>query len=941
MEFFRPFKTWWSELNPATLSGAIDVIVIEQEDGSLLSTPFHVRFGKLTLFRPQERVVNIKVNGKSVPLDMKVGKLGECYFAQPLDADLPDCQTDAADDEDEDDEEAQRVQAELEALTQSAVHNGTFSADSKGRAKKLTKKRRSLPSMQNGDDVINVLHSAPPVDTTAGSSRWTWESTSGESPRGRHTTPPEPLLQHIHEPSPHVRGLSSIRASSSQRHLLASENDARRSDSVPPSKSPKEKKSASTSDSPRLHEGIGPHMSLRPSRLDPFAVSMGSRRVRSSNTVCSSNPSEIREIMVQDSGLTRVRTASPEMPLHIHGHIDGIGERHKKKPGSTTRLRKKRHNQSEIRDASSDSSSDVPDLHDHEHNSTEDGHRQVRTRSPSGMFMLDRDDDEDEELARNADSEAEEDGDEEQEHKDGAHEHENGKGPKASDTADDDAGAARRARRAARKAALNIHNHSNNKGSQSPTIGLERQVMKGSNKTTQHAKVARLQQEQESLSSLTSNLSLPDLLMGGSGSDGALSGASTPTPRDVSDKMNVALSLCGLSASIDEEEMARRFQDKQVTFEMLCKRPQLLDDSDLVVRIQDRYLAWKVAAPAILSQLVFHQPLPSETLDMLVDKHHPKQRSWFFWSRPATSDSRSRPTDAEDSETSAAESLDASRDSDALQQSLNGTPTPSYHRSVYLTSEQLLLLGLEQGVNECEFSVASKFQGRASITCHVYLWRHDAKLVVSDIDGTITRSDVLGHAAALVGTDWTQRGVASLFTTISRNGYHFVYLSSRSISQSLATKDYIVNINQDEHTLPEGPILLSPSSLFRSFHREVILRRPEEFKIACLSGVKRLFKGHENPLVAGFGNRHTDVVTYRAVGIPDSKIFIVDPQGLLRVSKGAYQSSYQQLADIVDQVFPVVDSSRSDEQHPEYNAFNFWRVPPPPLSAAEEELLKL
>ena len=34
----------------------------------------------------------------------------------------------------------------------------------------------------------------------------------------------------------------------------------------------------------------------------------------------------------------------------------------------------------------------------------------------------------------------------------------------------------------------------------------------------------------------------------------------------------------------------------------------------------------------------------------------------------------------------------------------------------------------------------------------------------------------------------------------------------------------------------------------------------------------------------------TDVVTYRAIGIPDSKIFIVDPKGLLRVSKGAFES---------------------------------------------------
>eukprot|EP00966_Prymnesium_polylepis_P032816 763582-Prymnesium_polylepis.1 len=31
------------DINTSTLSGAIDVIVVEQEDGSLKSTPFHVR----------------------------------------------------------------------------------------------------------------------------------------------------------------------------------------------------------------------------------------------------------------------------------------------------------------------------------------------------------------------------------------------------------------------------------------------------------------------------------------------------------------------------------------------------------------------------------------------------------------------------------------------------------------------------------------------------------------------------------------------------------------------------------------------------------------------------------------------------------------------------------------------------------------------------------
>ena len=64
----------WNSINPATLSGAIDVIVVEQVDGNVIETslfptateresgslacsPFHVRFGKFSLLRPYEKKV--------------------------------------------------------------------------------------------------------------------------------------------------------------------------------------------------------------------------------------------------------------------------------------------------------------------------------------------------------------------------------------------------------------------------------------------------------------------------------------------------------------------------------------------------------------------------------------------------------------------------------------------------------------------------------------------------------------------------------------------------------------------------------------------------------------------------------------------------------------------------------------------------------------------
>lgn len=51
-------KGFYDGINPATLTGAIDVIVVRQEDGSLVGSPFHVRFGKLGVLRAREKVVS-------------------------------------------------------------------------------------------------------------------------------------------------------------------------------------------------------------------------------------------------------------------------------------------------------------------------------------------------------------------------------------------------------------------------------------------------------------------------------------------------------------------------------------------------------------------------------------------------------------------------------------------------------------------------------------------------------------------------------------------------------------------------------------------------------------------------------------------------------------------------------------------------------------------
>jgi phosphatidate phosphatase LPIN len=81
-------------INAATFSGAIDIIVVPQEDGSLKSTPFHVRFGKLHLLNSTEKVVHIPfellltpkitvyVNDEVANINMKLGNAGEAFFIE-------------------------------------------------------------------------------------------------------------------------------------------------------------------------------------------------------------------------------------------------------------------------------------------------------------------------------------------------------------------------------------------------------------------------------------------------------------------------------------------------------------------------------------------------------------------------------------------------------------------------------------------------------------------------------------------------------------------------------------------------------------------------------------------------------------------------------------------------------------------------------------------
>jgi phosphatidate phosphatase LPIN len=277
-----------------------------------------------------------------------------------------------------------------------------------------------------------------------------------------------------------------------------------------------------------------------------------------------------------------------------------------------------------------------------------------------------------------------------------------------------------------------------------------------------------------------------------------------------------------------------------------------------------------------------------------------------------------------------------------------GDPNKNYAKTLRLTSDQLKTMGLKNGANEMAFTV-----NRATCKATLWYWKHNVPIVISDIDGTITKSDVLGHLLTQIGRDWTHPGVAKLYTEIAANGYNFLYLTSRSVGLADTTKAYLDGVVQDGYRLPKGAVILSPDRTMAALRREVYLRKPEIFKMACCRDIMTLFIGHggaenttegaieaglkpsvdnlpksKSPFYAGFGNRFTDAISYRSVGIPSTRIFTINSNSeisldLLTLNK--YKTGYSTMREIVDHYFPPVGQLAINDS---YTDFTYWRDRP-------------
>jgi len=251
----------------------------------------------------------------------------------------------------------------------------------------------------------------------------------------------------------------------------------------------------------------------------------------------------------------------------------------------------------------------------------------------------------------------------------------------------------------------------------------------------------------------------------------------------------------------------------------------------------------------------------------------------------------------------------------------------TFAKTLRLTSDQLRALNLKPGANTMSFTV-----NRSTCNAFMFYWKHDVPIVISDIDGTITKSDALGHVLNMIGRDWTHQGVAKLYTDIVNNGYNIFYLTSRSVGQADTTRAYLNGVVQDNYRLPKGPVIMSPDRTIAALRREIYLRKPEVFKMACLRDIMQLFDKpvHQSPFYAGFGNRFTDALSYRSVNIPSIRIFTINSNAEVSLdvlSLNSYKTGYASMREIVDHFFPPV-GLLVPAGGEAYTDFNYWRDPP-------------
>lgn len=172
-----------------------------------------------------------------------------------------------------------------------------------------------------------------------------------------------------------------------------------------------------------------------------------------------------------------------------------------------------------------------------------------------------------------------------------------------------------------------------------------------------------------------------------------------------------------------------------------------------------------------------------------------------------------------------------------------------------LTGDQRLPMGMR----DLYVSVVGDRSGAAFVG---FVGAAGARVVVSDVDGTLTGSENAYPTALVVGGDVpAQPDAAAALTAAVAGGATVVYITTRGDRFTQDTRDWLA-----ANGFPRGPVKM-PTSIITTPGDETI-----EAKTSML-GALAAFQ-----IAAGVGNRHTDVAAYTNAGVPADRIYIKLPE---------------------------------------------------------------
>lgn len=903
-------KELYKGINQATLSGCIDVVVVRQRDGTYQCSPFHVRFGKLGVLRSKEKVIDIEVNGEPVELHMKLGDNGEAFFVQ-----------------------------EAEQLNIVPAHLATSPIPTESHLFWISEVEHRPPKDLEDDPADPEDPPEPPAPSTVATKKKKRRRKKHKGdPRREELTPPMS-----------VTTSNAIAANTPAATTAAMSSTGQNEEIFEMDMSSDEEAAAHVSRSPSVTtmRDIDPKLPAARHSLDGYPMSDGDWPASDSHGLSQAfSPKSDSELMVRPSESLLRAESHMQWTWGEFPETTRVTKKEKPEllktvtitPSESTHFRvilssEAMENESEIErgeGASSSSSSSVCTIVKPEPRtpittmtpviplasvSTITSVSPVSPTEPldvlppsvatSTPFS-----------SQQSDSPSK---------KKGVPKRSQHQGPE--DIYLDD---------------LNVLE---------PDVAARYFPKSESEAATKHWMDSEMHSGSQSPQSV--------------GSAAADSGTECLSD-SASDLPDVTLSLCG-GLTENAEISKERFMEHIITYHEFAENPAIIDNPNLVVKIGNRYYNWALAAPLILSLQAFQKNLPKATEEAWVKEKMPKKSGrWWFWRKRADSAIKQSETKLETKEESHLEEEgpsmsqeklplppkagDSSSDEEAKEvsaascqerlQPVDGQHHPSphtYRKSLRLSSDQIASLKLKEGPNDVTFSITTQYQGTCRCEGTIYLWNWDDKVIISDIDGTITKSDVFGQILPQLGKDWTHQGIAKLYHSVAENGYKFLYCSARAIGMADMTRGYLQWVNDGGIILPRGPLMLSPSSLFSAFHREVIEKKPEIFKIECLTDIKNLFQHNKQPFYAAFGNRANDVFAYKEVGVPVCRIFTVNPKGeLIQEQTKGNKSSYSRLSELVEHVFPLLSKEQNEAfVLPEYSSFCYWRQPIPDFNPDE------